>query len=81
MDLSDGETTTVKGRGGEERLGALITFRYQELSNGGVPRFPSFIGERFDAGGPWEEMARPREGSLAAKLRCRHAWSTSDRSV
>ena len=24
-------------------IGSLITFRYQELSDGGVPRFPSFI--------------------------------------
>jgi DNA ligase-1 len=30
------------------KLGAIITFRYQELSNGGVPRFPSFVGERID---------------------------------
>jgi DNA ligase 1 len=29
-------------------LGAIITFRYQELSNAGVPRFPSYIGERID---------------------------------
>ena len=29
-------------------LGAIITFRYQELSDGGVPRFPSYVGERHD---------------------------------
>jgi DNA ligase 1 len=29
-------------------IGALITFRYQELSDGGVPRFPSFAGVRGD---------------------------------
>lgn len=33
-------------------IGALITFRYQELSNDGVPRFPSYVGERIDAAGP-----------------------------
>jgi DNA ligase-1 len=27
-------------------LGSLITFRYQELSEAGVPRFPSFVGVR-----------------------------------
>jgi DNA ligase-1 len=27
-------------------LGSLITFRYQELSEAGVPRFPSFVGTR-----------------------------------
>ena len=29
-------------------IGAVITFRYQELSNGGVPRFPTFVRERSD---------------------------------
>lgn len=29
-------------------VGAIITFRYQELSNAGVPRFPSYVGERID---------------------------------
>lgn len=27
-------------------IGSLITFRYQELSDGGVPRFPSYVGLR-----------------------------------
>ena len=29
-------------------VGATITFRYQELSEAGVPRFPSYVGERID---------------------------------
>ena len=29
-------------------IGSTITFRYQELSDGGVPRFPSFVGLRKD---------------------------------
>jgi DNA ligase-1 len=29
-------------------VGTLITFRYQELSDGGVPRFPSYVGIRKD---------------------------------
>ena len=29
-------------------IGALITYRYQELSDGGVPRFPSFLRIRED---------------------------------
>ncbi len=28
---------------------AIITYRYQELSDGGVPRFPSYVGVRADA--------------------------------
>jgi DNA ligase-1 len=27
-------------------VGSVITFRYQELSEGGVPRFPSYVGMR-----------------------------------
>ena len=30
-------------------IGSLITFRYQELSDAGIPRFPSYIGLRIDA--------------------------------
>lgn len=29
-------------------IGSTITFRYQELSDGGVPRFPSYVGVRKD---------------------------------
>jgi DNA ligase-1 len=29
-------------------LGAVITYRYQELSDGGVPRFPTYVGVRHD---------------------------------
>jgi DNA ligase-1 len=29
-------------------IGSVITFRYQELSDGGVPRFPSYVGLRQD---------------------------------
>jgi DNA ligase-1 len=30
-------------------LGAIVTFRYQELSTDGVPRFPTYVGVRDDA--------------------------------
>jgi len=30
-------------------VGSVITFRYQELSDGGVPRFPSFLRQRDDS--------------------------------
>jgi len=35
-------------RGTPPALGAIVTFRYQELSDGGVPRFPSYVGVRDD---------------------------------
>lgn len=37
--------------------GAIITFRYQELTSAGVPRFPSYVGERID--GTFTIRARP----------------------
>jgi DNA ligase 1 len=44
--LSDAERTTPPP------IGSAITFRYQELSDGGVPRFPSFlrVGAMADSG-------------------------------
>ena len=30
------------------KIGAVIIYKYQELSNSGNPRFPSFVGERAD---------------------------------
>jgi DNA ligase 1 len=36
-------------RGSPPPIGSTITFRYQELTDGGVPRFPSYLGVRTDA--------------------------------
>ncbi len=53
--LADGTKFNVgTGFSDDERespppIGTVITFRYQELSNDGVPRFPSYVGERIDA--------------------------------
>lgn len=41
--LSDAERTAPPA------IGSIITFRYQELSDDGVPRFPSFVAVREDA--------------------------------
>jgi DNA ligase-1 len=35
-------------------IGAIVTYRYQELSNDGVPRFPSYVGVRIDVAAPTE---------------------------
>jgi len=40
-------------------IGSVITFRYQELSNDGVPRFPSYVGERIDVKTP-APIAKPK---------------------
>ncbi len=55
VELTDGTQFSVgTGFSDAEReapppVGSVITFRYQELSDGGVPRFPSYVGVRRDA--------------------------------
>jgi DNA ligase-1 len=56
VELEDGTQFSVgTGLSDAERespppVGSLITFRYQELSEGGVPRFPSFVAVRKGSG-------------------------------
>ncbi|CAN5719469.1 hypothetical protein BH11MYX1_BH11MYX1_48210 [soil metagenome] len=49
-------------------IGAVITFRYQELSNDGVPRFPSYVGERVDVEEPASIANDARSAPAATKL-------------
>jgi DNA ligase-1 len=54
VELQDGTKFAVgSGLSDAERdapppVGSIITFRYQELSDGGVPRFPTYVGVRHD---------------------------------
>ena len=41
-----------KERENPPKVGSVITFRYQELTDDGVPRFPSYVGERIDVKHP-----------------------------
>jgi DNA ligase-1 len=56
--LSNGKIFSVgtgfsdKQRETPPAIGALITFRYQELSDAGIPRFPSYVGFRSDIDKP-----------------------------
>jgi len=58
VELADGTTFSVgtgfsdAQRGDPPPIGSTITFRYQELSEGGVPRFPSFVGLRAETAPP-----------------------------
>jgi DNA ligase-1 len=67
VELADGTRFSVgTGLSDEERRrppapGAIITFRYQELSEAGVPRFPSYVGVREDVKWP------PEPGDGASK--------------
>lgn len=40
------------------QIGAIITYRFQELSQNDVPRFPTFVGERADADEPKDAVVR-----------------------
>jgi DNA ligase-1 len=47
--FSVGTGFSDRERASPPALGTTITFRYQELSDAGVPRFPSYVGVRCDA--------------------------------
>ncbi|MBW3542372.1 MAG: DNA ligase [Planctomycetes bacterium] len=49
-EFSVGTGFTDRQRDNPPAIGSTITFRYQELSDAGVPRFPSFVRVRTDAG-------------------------------
>lgn len=65
VELADGTKFNV-GTGFSDRereappaIGSLITFRYQELSDGGVPRFPTYVAIRDDVKGPSRLVSAP----------------------
>jgi DNA ligase-1 len=43
-----GSGLTDQQRRTPPKIGATVIYRYQELSNSGTPRFPTFVGERAD---------------------------------
>ncbi len=48
IEFSVGTGLSDKERSSPPAVGSLITFRYQELSDAGVPCFPSYVGVRSD---------------------------------
>jgi DNA ligase-1 len=56
-------------------IGSIIAFRYQELSDGGVPRFPSYLGMREDVELPVPAPEPPPTAPASAKKK---APSTSN---
>jgi DNA ligase-1 len=49
-------------------VGSIITFRYQELSEAGVPRFPSFVGVRHDVAFPPPAPAKGKAKAAKAPV-------------
>src|SRR5262245_888315 len=78
VELADGTRFNVgTGFSDAERespppIGSIVTFRYQELSDGGVPRFPSFVGVRIDANQP-SILTTPRVPGVAISARAASA--------
>ena len=58
LEMADGTRFNVgtgfsdAERGAPPPIGALVTYRYQELSRDGVPRFPTYVGVAIDKAGP-----------------------------
>ncbi|MCX6903006.1 MAG: DNA ligase [Verrucomicrobia bacterium] len=48
-DFAIGTGFSDRERENPPAIGTTVTFRYQELSDAGVPRFPSWVGVRHDA--------------------------------
>jgi DNA ligase 1 len=73
VELDDGTRFAVgTGFSDAEReqppaIGSVITFRYQELSDGGVPRFPSFVGVREEPPPPPTKSA-PAAAASSTKI-------------
>ena len=61
--LSDAE------REAPPKIGAVVGFRYQELSEDGVPRFPSYVGERIDVELPPARPARAAKRKPSERVR------------
>ncbi|MBA3462442.1 MAG: DNA ligase [Deltaproteobacteria bacterium] len=59
--LSDAE------RNNPPPVGTVVTFRYQELSNDGVPRFPSYVGVRDDVAWPPTDTPAPAPAPARAR--------------
>jgi len=73
VELPSGDTFSVgTGLSDAQReappaLGSVIGYRYQELSDGGIPRFPSYLGVRADADGGDPPTPKNRAKSSASK--------------
>lgn len=70
-ELADGTRFSIgtgfsdKERGQPPKIGSIVTFRYQELSDLGVPRFPSFVGTRDDIQWPPDNALKGKSAVVA----------------
>jgi DNA ligase-1 len=64
-------------------IGSTITFRYQELTDGGVPRFPTFVGLRQDEPPTFhqvhQEQGESHVAAVKTKRRFEYVEGSSDK--
>jgi DNA ligase-1 len=75
-EFSVGTGFSDKQRGSPPPIGSTITYRYQELSTGGVPRFPSFVRYRADAEAPSDRAATATRDKPSSQSSRKTAMST-----
>lgn len=86
VKLPNGKTFSVgtgfsdKQREQPPSIGSLITFRYQELSDAGIPRFPSYVGIRSDVA-PTDAPATNQEAAKGKAKAKAEAKGKSSRSA
>ncbi|GAA6058258.1 hypothetical protein JCM3770_006084 [Rhodotorula araucariae] len=68
--MEDGKTTFSVGSGLTDArradppaIGTIVTYRFQELTKAGIPRFPTFVGERIDATEPKDAVLQLRDAA------------------
>jgi DNA ligase-1 len=65
-DFAIGTGFSDRERENPPAVGATVTFRYQELSDAGVPRFPSWVGVRDDIALKESKAVAPTKPAAAA---------------
>ncbi|MGB1013679.1 MAG: DNA ligase [Nannocystaceae bacterium] len=76
-----GTGLTDKQREDPPEVGGVITYRYQELTNAGVPRFPTFVGVRHDFTWPGTSAAKASPAATkSAPTNTRAAKTTAKKS-
>jgi DNA ligase-1 len=67
-DFAIGTGFSDRERANPPAIGATVTFRYQELSEAGVPRFPSYVGVRMDVAVKPATIASPKAESKSTGI-------------
>ncbi|GAA5864243.1 hypothetical protein JCM8547_001305 [Rhodosporidiobolus lusitaniae] len=65
--FSVGSGMTDERRAAPPKIGSIITYRFFELTKAGLPRFPTFVGERDDVTGPKDATVRTKTGGAGGE--------------